>query len=291
MDTENDSLPGGKRGVHRSPNYPVIDLANAIARVEKLYRADGKGGAPLDAALPHIGYNTKNGSALKVVSALKKYGLVEDRSDRLVPTKLFVEIASFKNSENVSRYQSALRQAALGPDVISEVLARYKEAGQIPSDRTLAAELTADFNFAPPAAELFLNVFKSTLTFAGLLEDKKIVLEEEPRDHGESGPTGSADDSSTNFKPPDQEVPVLVGRVARSESAIAKQIEIHMHDYAIPLTRGKRDLLRLPSPLSEADFATLAATIQLWKGMLVEESGVVELGSEACKIEENQIDE
>ena len=76
--------PADKKARHRSPNYPAIGLRAAIEKVRLLYDADKRAGAPVDAALRHMGFSTKHGQALAVLSAVKKYGLVEESSGRIV---------------------------------------------------------------------------------------------------------------------------------------------------------------------------------------------------------------
>ena len=40
-----------KKTRHRSPNYPAVNLENAVKRVRELYKADGKAGAPRESAV------------------------------------------------------------------------------------------------------------------------------------------------------------------------------------------------------------------------------------------------
>jgi hypothetical protein len=46
------------------------------------YDADKRAGAPIDAALKHMGFSTKHGQALAVLSALKKFDSPFEYPDR-----------------------------------------------------------------------------------------------------------------------------------------------------------------------------------------------------------------
>lgn len=168
-----------KKGRTRSPNYPAIGLREAVGKVEALYQADKKAGAPIDAALRHMGFNTRNGKAMVVLSALKKFGLVEEASGRIVPTKRAVEIIVLP--EHDPRRLVALKEAALGPDIYRELVEQYKDTG-MPSDQSLMAELEAYKGFNPSAVEDFVADFRDTLNFSGLTKENELSsgLEEQP---------------------------------------------------------------------------------------------------------------
>src|SRR4029077_17042399 len=89
----------GKRAVHRSPNYPQISLKEALAKVRKIYEADKRAGSHVDVALSHMGFNTKNGASLSALSALKKFGLMEEKEGRVFPTQRAIEILNFPEGD------------------------------------------------------------------------------------------------------------------------------------------------------------------------------------------------
>jgi hypothetical protein len=174
VETENDNALVAVRARQRSPNYPAISLPAAIDRVGRLYAADKKAGAPLDAAFRHMGFNGRNGKSSVVLSALKKYGLVEDVGGRIAPTQRAVEILVL--SKDDPRRLQAIREAALAPDIYREVFDQFSEHG-MPSDETLRAELIAYKSFNPTAVVDFVKDFKATIEFASLCEDSEILSE------------------------------------------------------------------------------------------------------------------
>jgi hypothetical protein len=170
------AAPAVKRARQRSPNYPAVGLKAAVEKVRLLYHADKRAGAPIDAALKHMGFSTKHGQALAVLSALKKFGLVEESSGRIVPTQRAVNLIEFPDQD--TRKVRAIRDAALSPEIYRELYEQYKSTG-IPSEETLRAELIADKHFNPNAVQGFIQDFKDTLNFAGIMDPVELSLQAE----------------------------------------------------------------------------------------------------------------
>lgn len=151
----------------RSPNYPSVGLKAAIERLKKFYELDGRAGAKADIAAKHIGFASAHGQAYSVLSALKKFGLVEDKDGRVVPTARAVEIISLPETDE--RRKRAIKLAAMSPQIYSELIEQYKDTG-LPHSETLAGELQAYKGFNPNAVKEFLQAFSETLEFAGLTD-------------------------------------------------------------------------------------------------------------------------
>jgi hypothetical protein len=168
--------PAADKSRQRSPNYPAIGLRAAIEKVKLLYEADKKAGAPIDAALRHMGFSKRHGQAMAVLSAVKKFDLVEETSGRVVPTQRAIDILVFPDKDD--RRMQALRACALSPAVYRELYEQYKATG-IPSEETLRAELIADKHFNPNAVEGFIQDFKDTLIFSGIMNPVELSLHAE----------------------------------------------------------------------------------------------------------------
>jgi hypothetical protein len=172
-----------KRRRDRSPNYPTVGLENAVERLTKLYQADGRAGAPVESAVKHIGFSSKHGQAMSVLSALRKFGLTEVKGGRIVPTKLAIEIVTFPPGSE--RRDAALREAALNPGIYSVIVEEYRACGQIPSDDSLKPLLVTDRGFNPKVVAGFVDKFRKSLEYAGLLNGN--VLQLSMDDEGEAG--------------------------------------------------------------------------------------------------------
>jgi len=179
---------GGKKR-QRSPNYPAVSLRDAVERVRALYTQDGRPGAPLETAVRHFGFTSAHGQAMTIVSALKKFGLIEDKNGRIVPTPLAINVIEFKPDHQ--RHKEALREAALKPDIYGGLVERYREHSRLPSDESLRPELVTDMGFNPKAVSDFLVDFRDSLEYAGLLEGNTLKLpeiEQKPEPESESKP-------------------------------------------------------------------------------------------------------
>jgi len=77
----------------RSPNYPALSLPEAISRVKTIHDAEQHLAAPKDVIAKHLGYNGLNGAALSTVSAIGKYGLIEEANgDKMRVSPLAISI-------------------------------------------------------------------------------------------------------------------------------------------------------------------------------------------------------
>lgn len=179
-----------KKARNRSPNYPAVGLENAVERVKKLWAADGKAGSPRDAAVKHIGFSSSHGQAMTVLSALVKFGLVEEKGGRILPTARAVDIITFAESHD--RHRSAIKDAALKPSIYAELVNKFAASGQIPSDGTLRAELIADMGFNPKAVDGFVADFRRSLEFAGLLDGNQLLLSSEDANNPDADGFGEA---------------------------------------------------------------------------------------------------
>jgi hypothetical protein len=166
----------GKKKRQRSPNYPAVGLKEAIDRLKLFMKEDGRAGAAPAIAARHIGFATAHGQAYSTLAALKKFGLVEDRDGRVVPTQRAAEINSLP--ENDPRRLKAIREAAISPTIYAELIAQYKDTG-LPAFDTLAGELEAYRGFNPNGVKEFLKGFKETIEFAGLSDFSVLGLQSE----------------------------------------------------------------------------------------------------------------
>src|SRR3989442_6142805 len=62
----------------RSPNFPIVSLKEAIEKVRVLYDKDRRSPMTPSVVLEHLGYaRKKSGTAGRVVSALRQFGLLD----------------------------------------------------------------------------------------------------------------------------------------------------------------------------------------------------------------------
>src|SRR5580658_9748517 len=109
-----------KKKRQRSPNYPTVGLREAVDRAKRFVSANGKAAAMPAIAAKLIGFATAHGQAYSALSALKKFGLLEEKDGRVAPTQRGMEIASLPESD--PRRLKAIRDAAVSPSIYSELL-------------------------------------------------------------------------------------------------------------------------------------------------------------------------
>jgi hypothetical protein len=154
-----------KKKRQRSPNYPTIGLREAVERTKRFVKDNGKAGAMPAIATKLIGFASAHGQAYSALSALKKFGLLEEKDGRVIPTQRAMEATSLPDAD--PRRLKALRDAAISPAIYAELLETYRDTN-IPNDETLTGELITYKGFNPNGVKEFLKAFRETIEFAGL---------------------------------------------------------------------------------------------------------------------------
>ncbi len=240
--TEHKSQP------QKSPNYPSMDLEAAISKVKVLFDKDGKVGAPKKVALAHLGYNVESGSSARTFSALRKFDLIMDVGERIVPSQRAIDIIVYpKDSE---KYSNALRGAALNPKIYGTLLDKYKDG--FPSDESLKAELIDQFNFNKNQVQGFLHDFRRTMEFAGVRPGEG----DAPLPEGE-----------VKMDQPNQSVQTRSG----SLSVQGGKPNLLINSFPIPLRKQNMATIMFSKlPLDKADLDLLKKWIDLMQANLTE---------------------
>ncbi|MBI3407462.1 MAG: hypothetical protein HY040_03790 [Planctomycetes bacterium] len=251
----------------RSPNYPAVSLPEGVQMMKKLIDRDGKAGAPLLAALKHMGFSSAHGQAMTIISALRKFKLIEEGNDRIVPTRLAIDIHQFP--DNHPRKIQALRLAAFSPTIYRELLAQYQKHGNIPSDESLKPELITDKDFNPNAADRFIKDFRQSLSCAGLLDGSTLTLpeglilslENVGDDEGEASPAPKTTEPSEQAR--------TQVETARHQLTFAQLRQgTLMREFPVTLPSLTIAVLKVPVPMTEEDFDSFAETLARMKKSL-----------------------
>lgn len=243
-----------KQGKARSPAYPVVPLAGAIALARKLWAAQRKQEAHVDSALKALGYASRSGRAVRAVSALAQYGLINEsgskdaRKVRLSDTAQDILLLN----ESDKRRQDALRKAAILPTIHAALWERY--GAQLPDDNLVRPFLTRDKNYNESVVDSLLKNYRLTLEFANM--DK---LTDDPL-HDESGDTD---------------------QIAEPKDRKGKGREAMTLDQELPILVGENRVARIPFPMTTDDFDLLIGTLNLWKKKLLTPKSEPDAKSEA----------
>jgi hypothetical protein len=144
----------------RSRNYPAFGLPIAIERLDQLYQKEGKSKTDSKTAVKAWGYGGLNGASLRVLSALRQYGLIEDSGEDIKVSDLGLIILHGTPKDR----ESALRVAATSPTIFAELLKEY--GNEFPSNDTIRANLITRKGFNPSAADIFITALRDTMDLA-----------------------------------------------------------------------------------------------------------------------------
>lgn len=247
-----------------SPRSPSLLLDEAIGRVEKMYKAEGRHPAPLEVAMKHIGYSGKNGAALQAVASLGYWGMVERPKDGFLRVTKEVEDYLFTPDER--HKQDLLVHFLKKPALFASLLEQYRD--RLPSDANIKYDLIQR-GFIPASAESCVNVFKKSIEFSDyygwLSRQSDRVASAEILDEIEGGEVSDEDvlrevpdrgAESKNFLPQD--------KTSISESNLpAPGVDVNIDRIPVRLAGGRRAWLEIPIPFYQADKERLKSHIDL----------------------------
>ena len=142
----------------RGRSYPVIGLGEAIARASQLKDQDGTALTTPEAAVMAWGFKTLHGTSLRIVSALRQYGLLSDTGDQ---TKLSDRaLAILLEPEGSEERQDALRAAAAEPAIFREIEEHYDN--NLPGDDALQSYIVRKLNLKEGPAEKLIASLRET---------------------------------------------------------------------------------------------------------------------------------
>lgn len=247
--------PDRKKKQHRSPAYPSMGLKTALDYATTVYKQEKRTAAPVAVVASHCGTDIKSSKGLRLIAALKQYGLAveegsgEDRQVRLSETAL-----DYLIGDSDGQKSEAVQTAALSPPIHKKIWGHFK--GELPSDASLKAFLLRQLDFNDKYVDRFIKQFRSTLRFAGLEEGDTI---DEPDAEEENG-NGQEEQNRS----PDLLSPNTFKDFTPKPGGGAK-----MRELPITLPSLNIAVLKIPTPMSELDFTTLVNSLAAWKDALV----------------------
>jgi hypothetical protein len=148
----------------RSPNYPSIGLPEAIERVGRIYKHEQHLAAPREVVAQHMGYGGINGSSIKALSALLKYGLLEKtKDDKRKVSALALKILHPRDEDEKN---GAIQEAASRPALFVEIAKEWPDGN--PSDPNLKAYLLGRL-FSMDAIPEVIKAYRDTVALVAPL--------------------------------------------------------------------------------------------------------------------------
>jgi hypothetical protein len=145
----------------RSPNYPIISLADAVGRIQQIYDKERTHPADKEVIAKALGYGSLNGLSRSILSALIKYELLtEDGADmyKVSNDALDILLRSSGQPERVG----AITKAAFGPQLFSELRGQFGTS--LPSDENLKAYLVKR-GFNPNTVNNVIRSYRDTVEY------------------------------------------------------------------------------------------------------------------------------
>jgi hypothetical protein len=167
----------------RGPSYPYVGLEEAIALTQKMYDYTKRAAAPVDSVITEAWkYSPTSSSGVKVLAALKAFGLVEDAAATSGKAALKLTPRSIRillDDQDTPLRREEIRKAALSPKWYDYCWKTWGK--EMPP--SMKSNLLIEHGFVDSTVESFLKDYRKTMAFAGLL-DSKIGLEDEESNTG-----------------------------------------------------------------------------------------------------------
>lgn len=232
---------------HRSPAYPIYNLEKALEYVATIYKHEKRTAVPVAVIADHCGTDIKSSKGLRLISALKQFGLVieigsgDDRQVKLSDRALDIVLAE---SEDSPERLKAISDAALSPPTHRKVWDHFR--GELPSDATLQSYLLRSLDFNDAYVKGFIKQFHATLAFAKVTKGDIIPgVDSEPEDLG------------------DDDVESLIDQTKHVKDEKQKQLPLvapGLKDFPL-YTASHKGGLYVPAKMSKKDFSLLKQQI------------------------------
>jgi hypothetical protein len=247
----------------RSPNYPAINLPDAVGRLKTVYETQRQYPATREVLVKLMGYGSLNGASAAVVSALSKYGMLEGHGDNLRVSALGQDLVLHRKSD--PEYTVALRSAALMPVFFRELRDQYPDG--LPSEHSLRASLIKR-GFNPKAIDSAVRAYRESMEFVEAECGGPVTISSESSS-AEASMQSQQSISSTNPVAPPPSDP-------------------QQRSISIPLSVSEWATLQAPFPLTESAWKQMIAVLMAMKPALVAlpeppltaAQGTTELGEE-----------
>ena len=192
----------------------------------------------------------KSSGGLVTLSALKKFGLTDERgkgtSREIKLSDLALRILLDDREDSLERMQ-AIQEAALNPVIHRKLWDDY--GGELPSHQTLLLKLRKDEGFTDNAAEDLINEFERTIELAKLKKSDIMSGYEEDKFLKKEDRNIMSSDSSSGLQ------------------STLKKPTIEM---PIPVSPTELVIMKIPYPLSEEGWKQLLTILPMYKPGLVQ---------------------
>lgn len=231
----------------RSPSYPGIGLETAIEKARVVWDKEHRHAAPVSNLYRHWNYKGATGPSMTTLSALLKFGLLDDQGSGDSRTAILTEdamaILLAPSADHPDRLR-AIREAALRPTIHQELWKRY--GADLPSDDTIQYYLVRERKFTEMAARDLIKEYRATLAFAGVQESVTVSGD------GEIEPATELE----NEPPTIPEAQVLTPPATETPT---------MQTMRFPVDETRSAVLQVPGPVTADDWDAIFDALEVFK--------------------------
>jgi hypothetical protein len=237
----------------RSPNYPQISLPKAVDLAAKLYEAAHTHKASATAVVNALGYGGLNGKSLGVISALKKYGLLESVGDNEFKVSKDALTILVDPKTSVERARTIVR-AAFRPSLFAELRQEYGDSPPKSDDYIRAFLLKR--GFVQSVVDVPIRTYRDTMALVQQVQELAGDVPLAP-------PTTDEDDDDMIASTPQAAPTLVVATIAAAADSMPMPSAADMRDDVYKLPDGRAFVLRWPAKLSAEEYEDFEAWISL----------------------------
>ncbi len=181
--TQSTAMKGGSDRP-RSPQYPQISLPDALGRVRAIYASLHTSKASERRILELLGFKGRSGTTQGIISALKKYGLLEGKKDSFSVSRDAVTL--LERQPDHPDYEHALMRTAYAPFLFEEIQEHF--GGRVFSDEDLRIYLV-NRGFSRRAVDQLIRSYRDTMALVSAFPGgSNAHTLQPPRDQQRSAP-------------------------------------------------------------------------------------------------------
>lgn len=256
----------------RGPAYPYVNLEEAISLVKKMYDYAKRSSAPVDSVMKDAWkYSPTSSSSVKMIAALKYYGLIEELQSKDGSNKTIkITDRAYRiliDSPDSADRKKAVREAALSPRWYKFCWDSWG-ADMPPSMRS---SLIFDHHFVDTTVDSFLRDYKKTIAYAELTKGQDSLQNEDEsgdkQDYGqEDKPSVQSDNTNgVSFSGGSDVKPTDMGNQPNPQKfSASRQKEQGMKQEISTLDEGDVTIT-WPAVLSEESYQDLVDWMELLK--------------------------
>lgn len=251
-DDQKANVAADKKPKQRSPAYPFIDIEKALGYVKTMWQKENRHDVKASVLATHFDIEPKSSALSLTLSAMAKYGLVDEVG--VFPNRTFklsaLALKTLREDLTEQEKLAVHKDIALKPEIFRYLWSKY--GASLPSDVALKTHLVMDKHFTEPASAVVIRNYKSTISFAKLTDSDTLVdsTSEEPEIEEDSPQAEKMMETPT-------------------EKPLKQASGVVYREFAVPLPSGAVGTFKVPYPMGENDFKVYSTLLAAFEPGLV----------------------